>query len=261
MKFKVVAISNQKGGVGKTTTAINIAASVARLGQKTILIDCDPQANATSGLGIANSSDGANLYQILTGIRDINEAIAGSSIENLYVISASTDLAGLEAEQSIQGKGTRNFLLKHAVNRLNRDIDFIFIDCPPSLGLLTVNALAASSSVLIPLQCEYYALEGLSLLIQTIRRVKSVLNPMLHIEGIVLTMFDQRTRLSYQVANEVKRHFRQIVYHTVIPRNIKLSEAPSHGSPIISYAPSSKGGEAYMRLAREFLKKQGVSMR
>lgn len=250
-KTRIVCIANQKGGVGKTTTAVNLAAALAMLGKRVLLADCDSQANATSGLGFdIKSMAGACLYCALAGKVDIKDVVRATDIPNLYLLPATTDLAGVEIE--LATRPNREFVLRTILSPLS-DYDFIIIDCPPSLGLMTINALVASDSVLIPLQCEYYALEGLTHLLKTIRLVKHNFNPKLYIEGILLTMADHRIRLSVQVASDVRKHFKSLVYDTVIPRNIRLSESPSHGKPIFSYDPKSKGAEGYSALAQEFL--------
>ena len=249
-KTRFLAVANQKGGVGKTTTAVNLAAGLAMLRQKVLLVDCDPQANATSGLGINFEEGGSHLYNVLAGDISMEDAITATVQPHLYTIPAHTDLVGIDIE--LATKDERETVLK-ALFKTIPGFDYVIMDCPPSLGLMTINALTAADSVLIPLQCEYYALEGLSQLVQTIRIVKNRLNPRLHIEGLLLTMYDHRTRLGYQVAREVRVHFRDLVYRTTVPRNIRLSESPSHGKPIYLYDPSSKGAESYLALSREFL--------
>ncbi len=249
-RTRFVAVANQKGGVGKTTTAVNLAAGLAMLGQKVLLVDCDPQANATSGLGINLEDGDRHLYHVLTGAVSLEDAIKSTVQQGLHAVAAHQDLVGIDIE--LAGKDEREIVLKALLKTIS-GYDYVIMDCPPSLGLMTINALTAADSVLIPLQCEYYALEGLSQLVQTIRIVKNRLNPRLHIEGLLLTMYDHRTRLGYQVAREVRVHFRDLVYRTTVPRNIRLSESPSHGKPIYLYDPRSKGAESYLALSREFL--------
>ncbi len=249
-RIRLIAVANQKGGVGKTTTAVNLAAGLAMLGQKVLLVDCDPQANATSGLGITLEDGHRHLYHVLTGAISLEDAITPTVQQGLYAVPAHQDLVGIDIE--LATKDEKEIVLK-ALFKTISDYDYVIMDCPPSLGLMTINALTAADSVLIPLQCEYYALEGLSQLVQTIRIVKNRLNPKLHIEGLLLTMYDHRTRLGYQVAREVRVHFRDLVYRTTVPRNIRLSESPSHGKPIYLYDPRSKGAESYLALSREFL--------
>lgn len=248
---KIIAVFNQKGGVGKTTTNVNLSACLANLGKKVLVIDIDPQGNTTSGFGIDKTNLNSSIYDVLINGADIKEALINSNIENLDLIPSNTDLAGAEIE--LTGSENREHTLKRAVTSIKDDYEFIFIDCPPSLGLLTINALVASDGVIIPIQCEYYALEGVSQLMNTIKLVKSSLNPSLEIEGVVLSMFDGRTNLSIQVVDEVKRFFKGKVYTTIIPRNVRLAEAPSHGLSIVEYDSKSKGAEAYMDLANEFL--------
>ncbi len=249
---RIIAIANQKGGVGKTTTAVNLAAALGILGQKILLIDADPQANASSGLGC--HSIRPSLYEVLLDHTPLEKALVDTPYQNLYLLPASINLIGCEIEFAFR-EGKEHVLAK-LIARLEEDFRYVFIDCPPSLGLLTVNALTAAQGVLIPLQCEYYALEGLSLLINTIKLVKRNFNPRLFIYGILLTMYDARNRLTKQVEQEVRKHFKKAVFETVIPRNVRLSEAPSHGKPIFSYDPSSRGARAYISLAREVLKRE-----
>lgn len=254
---KVIAIANQKGGVGKTTTSVNLSACLASLGKKVLLIDIDPQGNTTSGLGI-NKGDVANcIYDVLVNEAHPNEAILETAIPLLHIIPATIQLAGAEIE--LVPTISREQRLKKAVALIRDQYDYVMIDCPPSLGILTINSLTAADSVLIPIQCEYYALEGLSQLLNTVRLVQKHLNTSLQIEGVLLTMLDARTNLGLQVIEEVKKYFQQKVYQTVIPRNVRLSEAPSHGQAIISYDPKSKGAEVYLELAKEVISYEKVS--
>ena len=249
---KALAIFNQKGGVGKTTTNINLAACLAIKGKKVLILDMDPQGNTTSGIGVSKKNLEKTVYNILVDTSfDPREAIIHTNVQNLDLIPASVDLAGAEVEL-VQMKG-REATLKIGLDKVRDDYDYIFIDCPPSLGLLTINSLTAVDSVLIPIQCEFYALEGVSQLVSTIELVRKSLNPNLSIQGVILSMFDGRTNLSVQVVQEVKKYFGGKVYATVIPRNVRLAEAPSYGMPITSYDPKSKGAEAYMDFAEEFL--------
>jgi chromosome partitioning protein len=248
---RVICIVNQKGGVGKTTTAVNLSASIAVAEKKVLLIDIDPQGNSTSGMGFSKEGAQETIYQALLRGSGLKEAIQKTEIPYLDVIPSNTDLIGAEIEL-VQEK-ERERKLGGLIKEVEEDYDFIFIDCPPSLGLLTINSLTAAHSVLIPLQCEYYALEGLSQLLKTIHLIKQALNPRLTIEGILLTMFDSRNNLSHQVAQEVRTYFKGKVFDTVIPRNIRLSEAPSHGKPVLLYDIHSKGAESYLNLAREIL--------
>ena len=246
---RILAVTNQKGGVGKTTTSVNLSACLAQIGKKTLLVDIDPQGNATSGIGIDKSDIDHCVYDVL--VEDVEAAIVikKTKIENLDVIPASIQLAGAEIE--LVPTISREIRLKRALDEVVNQYDYIIIDCPPSLGLLTLNALTAADAVLIPVQCEYYALEGLSQLLSTVRIVQKHLNQNLKIEGVLLTMFDARTNLGIQVIDEVKKYFQDKVYHTIIPRNVRLSEAPSHGEPIIVYDPRSRGAEVYIELAKE----------
>lgn len=251
---KTVAIVNQKGGVGKTTTAVNLTASLGSKGKKILLVDIDPQGNSTSGLGINKRNLEKSSYDVLTGECPAEEAIVKTPFENVWVMPSSMDLAGAELELvEIQKREAK---LKNALSLVKDNFDFIFLDCPPSLGLITLNGLCASDTLMVPIQCEFYALEGLSQLISTVRTVKRLYNPYIEIEGVLLTMYDGRLNLTQQVVDEVKKCFPKKVYSTFIPRNVRLSEAPSFGQPVLYYDKSSKGSNAYVELAEEFLKKQ-----
>ncbi|ASV28892.1 ParA family protein [Maribacter cobaltidurans] len=250
---KIIAIANQKGGVGKTTTTVNLAASLGVLEKKVLLIDADPQANATSGLGIDVDSIELGTYQLLEHTKTAKEAIIPTSSPNVDLIPAHIDLVAIEIE--LVDKEKREYMMKKAVLELKEDYDYILIDCAPSLGLLTLNALTAADSVIIPIQCEYFALEGLGKLLNTIKSVQRIHNPQLDIEGMLLTMFDSRLRLSNQVVEEVKKHFGDMVFDTIIQRNVRLSEAPSYGESIIKYDASSKGAANYLNLANEVVQK------
>uniref|UniRef100_A0A7C5ZDM6 Sporulation initiation inhibitor protein Soj n=1 Tax=Caldicellulosiruptor owensensis TaxID=55205 RepID=A0A7C5ZDM6_9FIRM len=248
---RIVAIVNQKGGVGKTTTCVNLSAAISKIGKKVLAVDCDPQGNLTSGFGIDKKSLTRTIYDVLIGSCSAEEAVIKNKFENLSVLPANVNLAGAEIE--LVSMIARELRLKDALEKIKVEYDYIFIDCPPSLGLLTLNALVAADSVIIPIQCEYYALEGLSQLSNTISLVRKHLNKRLEIDGVVLTMFDSRTNLSLEVVEEVKSFFGQKVFFSVIPRNVRLSEAPSFGLPGIIYDPDSKGAKAYIELAEEYI--------
>ena len=247
---KIIAIANQKGGVGKTTTAVNLSAAIAQAGKKVLMADLDPQGNTTSGLG-RTVNERTSIYDALMGRAQLKNCIQQTEIKKLHLIGSDIRLAGAEVE--LVSVKEREFYLKKLLGAVRDDYDFIFVDCPPSLSLLTLNALAAADSVLVPIQCEYYALEGVTALMNTINRVKHTFNPRLEIEGILLTMLDGRTNLGIQVVDQVKKHFRKDVFATMIPRNVRLGEAPSHGEPICLYDPKSSGAIAYEALAQEVL--------
>lgn len=247
---KTICIANQKGGVGKTTTSVNLASALASLGRRILLIDMDPQGNASSGLGIKRyESQDANIYHVLIGEKSLPEVMMKTAKDNLQIATANPDLVGAEIE--LVDIPQREYRLKNAIAQVAMDYDYILIDCPPSLGLLTLNALTGADSFLVPLQCEYYALEGLSQLLNTAGLIKKNLNPALHIEGIVLTMFDTRNNLSHQVVSEIRNHFGEKVFNAIIPRNVRLSEAPSHGQSILDYDSRSIGALKYLELAKE----------
>ena len=253
---KIIAIANQKGGVGKTTTAINLAASLAALDKKVLVIDADPQANASSGLSVNVRDLEKTIYECMVNGVDPKEAILSTEIPNLSILPSHIDLVGAEIE--MLNFPNREKLLKGLLDKIKNNYDYILIDCSPSLGLITVNSLTAADSVIIPVQCEYFALEGISKLLNTIKIIKSKLNPGLEIEGFLLTMFDSRLRLANQVYEEVKKHFGDMVFTTVIQRNIKLSEAPSYGQPVLLYDPESKGSYHHMQLAKELIEKNNI---
>lgn len=250
----IIAVANQKGGVGKTTTAVNLAGSLALRGKKTLIVDSDPQGNASSGVGVKTRELTQHLYHALCGQVETQGVIQPTNIKKLSIIPTSIDLVASELE--LINEERREHYLQKTISRAARDFEYILIDCPPSLGLLTINALTAADSVLIPMQCEYFAMEGLAQLINTIRSVKKTFNPDLYIEGLLLTMFDTRNKLSHQVSEEILNHFGDQVFKTIIPRNVRLSECPSHGQTILEYDNKSKGAEAYRALASEFLKRQ-----
>jgi chromosome partitioning protein len=251
---KIISLANQKGGVGKTTTSINLAAALAKLGKRVLLVDADPQANTSSGLGVDIQELDNTVYECLINGIDPHTAILPTSIENLYMIPSHIDLVGAEIE--MLNLEHRENILKRVLSPLKGDYDYILIDCSPSLGLITINALTASDSIIIPVQCEFFALEGIAKLLNTIKIIKSNLNPALRIEGFLLTMYDARLRLSAQVHDEVRRHFGDLVFNTVIARNVRLSEAPSHGMSVLEYDRNSKGAKNYTNLAKELIKRQ-----
>jgi len=253
-RARILAVVNQKGGVGKTTTAINLATAMAAVGERVLIVDFDPQGNASTGLGISRQQRNVTSYEVLLADRSIAEATVTTLVPNLCIVPASVDLSGAEVE--LVELQRREYRLRDALARVELNYDYVLIDCPPSLGLLTLNALVAADSVLVPLQCEFYALEGLSHLIRTIERVKRHLNPALEIQGVVLTMFDKRNNLSDLVAADVRGHLGTKVYDTVIPRNVRISEAPSHGKPVLLYDLRCPGAQAYVHLAGEVLRRE-----
>ncbi len=253
---RTIAVANQKGGVGKTTTAINLATAMVAVDKRVLIVDADPQGNASTGLGIARAARSCGTYEVIMGLAPIDDACQESAIPGLDVVPSTIELSGVELELSEQGR--RAYRLRDALAGVGRDYDYVLIDCPPALNLLTVNALVAADSVMVPLQCEFFALEGLSLLIRTVERIRKSYNAKLEIQGVVLTMFDRRNNLSDQVAADVRSYLGDKVYSTVIPRNVRVSEAPSHGKPVLLYDHRCAGSHAYMRLARELLRREEV---
>ncbi len=251
---RVLAIANQKGGVGKTTTTVNLATALAACGKKVLVIDLDPQGNASTGLGIMTERRGLNVYHVLVGGSPLDAAVIDTPVPGMFVAPSDVDLSGAELE--LIELSEREHRLRHALEGSRAEYDYVLIDCPPALGLLTLNALVAADAVLVPLQAEFYALEGLSHLLRTIKRVKRALNPALEIQGIVLTMYDRRNNLCDQVAKDVRAHMGEVVYETIIPRNVRVSEAPSHGKPVLIYDLNCAGSQAYIRLAREILRRE-----
>ena len=258
-RARIVALANQKGGVGKTTTAINLATALAATGRRVLVIDLDPQGNASTGLGVERTARAMTSYELILGEAELDQVVVTTGIPRLSIVSASPDLAGAELE--FAGRERREFLLSRAIRSRLRDYDEVLVDCPPSLNLLTINALVAADSVLVPLQCEFYALEGLTQLMRTIERVQRALNPRLELQGVVLTMYDQRNNLCDQVAADVRGHFGAKVFDTMIPRNVRVAEAPSHGKPVLIYDQGCAGSQAYMRLAAEMLRRTAPAAR
>ncbi|MCI8568698.1 MAG: ParA family protein [Bacilli bacterium] len=258
---KVISLVNQKGGVGKTTTSINLSASLAVLGKKVLLIDLDPQGNTTTGVGINKGEIEKSIYDVLIGESKVTEAMIKTKYKNLYVLPATINLAGLDAELLEKSRTENGFKkgeqLKNNLIDIKDSFDFIIIDCPPSLGVITTNALTASNSVIIPVQCEFFALEGITQLLKTIMLAQKSLNPTLDIEGVLLTMLDSRTNLGFEVVDDIRKFFKEKVYNTIIPRLVRLTEAPSHGEPIVAYDPKSRGSEAYINLAKEVIERNG----
>jgi chromosome partitioning protein len=256
-RARITALANQKGGVGKTTTAINLATALAAANHSVLLIDLDPQGNASTGLGIERPARAVTSYELILGEAELDQAVVSTDIPRLMIVPASQDLAGAEVE--LAARERREFLLSRAIRSRVREYDEVLIDCPPSLNLLTVNALVAADSVLVPLQCEFYALEGLTQLMRTIERVQRALNPRLDLQGVLLTMYDQRNNLCDQVARDVRGHFGTRVFDTMIPRNVRIAEAPSHGKPVLIYDHACAGAQAYIRLAAEVLRRNAVA--
>lgn len=259
---KVISLINQKGGVGKTTTSINLSASLAVLGKKVLLIDLDPQCNATTGVGLNKGEIEKSVYNVFNNTATIEETIMKTKYKNMYVLPANINLAGIDIEleqNRMNMEGSKSERLKTQIDRVKNDFDFIIIDCPPALGIITTNALTASDSVIIPVQCEFFALEGITQLLKAIMYTQQNLNPNLSIEGVLLTMLDAKTNLGIEVVEEIRTYFKDKVYNTIIPRLIRLAEAPSHGKPIIAYDPKSRGSEAYLNLAKEVIGTNGTN--
>ena len=252
---RIIAIANQKGGVGKSTTAINLSSCLGEMGQKVLTIDMDPQGNTTSGMGVDKDEQENTVYELLLGETNIEDCILKLDFDGLSLIPSNVNLAGAEIE--LIGIEEKEYILKNQVEKVKNDYDYIIVDCPPSLNMLTINAMTTANTVLVPIQCEYYALEGLSQLMHTINLVKERLNPDLELEGVVFTMYDARTNLSLQVVENVKENLHQNIYKSIIPRSVRLAEAPSHGKPIIAYDPHSRGTEAYLNLAKEVIERKG----